>query len=110
MAHARHHHHGSHQTLTSQQARRLLGVVVGVVALVALVGMFVLRPQSERPELAEELGLNAEIVDATVTGVPTASSAPRWPMVVAADGWVPAAYEPRRWARPIGSQSLLTAQ
>ena len=29
--------------------------------------------------------------------------------VAAADAWVPRAYEPRRSARPIGSQSLLTA-
>jgi hypothetical protein len=30
--------------------------------------------------------------------------------VTAADAWVPAPYVPRRWALPIGSQSLLTAQ
>ena len=30
--------------------------------------------------------------------------------VAAADRWAPAPYEPRRSARPIGSQSLLTAQ
>ena len=30
--------------------------------------------------------------------------------VEAADAWVPAAYEPRRWALPIGSQSLLITQ
>ena len=31
-------------------------------------------------------------------------------VVAAADAWVPVPYEPRRWALPIGSQSLLTAQ
>ncbi len=30
--------------------------------------------------------------------------------VAAADAWQPLPYEPRRSARPIGSQSLLTAQ
>lgn len=67
MAHAHHHDHDSGRTLTSQQARRLLGAVVAVVAVAALLGMFLLRPQGERPDVAEELGLNAKIVDATVT-------------------------------------------
>lgn len=31
-------------------------------------------------------------------------------VVAAAERWVPLPYEPRRWARPIGSQSLLAAQ
>lgn len=31
-------------------------------------------------------------------------------VVAAADAWVPVSYVPRRWALPIGSQSLLTAQ
>ena len=31
-------------------------------------------------------------------------------VVTAADAWVPAPYEAPRWALPIGSQSLLTAQ
>lgn len=31
-------------------------------------------------------------------------------VVDAAEQWVPVPYEPRRWARPIGSHSLLTAQ
>jgi len=31
-------------------------------------------------------------------------------VVAAAERWVPLPYEPRRWARPIGSRSLLTAQ
>lgn len=47
----------------------MLGGVVGVIALVALVGVLLLRPQGDRPELAAELGLGADIVDATVTDV-----------------------------------------
>ncbi len=39
------------------------------MGVLALVGMFILRPEGDRPELAEELGLGAEIVDATVTDV-----------------------------------------
>lgn len=31
-------------------------------------------------------------------------------VVAAAERWVPLPYEPRRWALPIGSQSLLAAQ
>jgi uncharacterized membrane protein len=69
VAHAHHHDDGGERTLTSQQTRRLLGAIVALVALVALVGMVVLRPEGERPAVAEELGLGAEIVDATVTGV-----------------------------------------
>ena len=63
-----HHDHGGGTTLTSDQARRGLLALVAVVALVALIGMFLLRPDGDRPDLAPELGLNAEIVDATVTG------------------------------------------
>lgn len=176
MAHAHYHDHGRERRLTSHQARRLLGTVVGLVALAALVGMFLLRPQGDRPELAEELGLNAwpaptrttlslaeraTVCDMCVNCVSTvevvagqvglAAAVLRAPVhnllasaglvppidlvkrdvrtvafvrsldldpvemlgaevVTAADGWVPAVYEPRRWARPIGSQSLLTAQ
>ncbi|MGI8983010.1 MAG: YibE/F family protein [Acidimicrobiales bacterium] len=69
MTHGHSHDRGGDRTLTSQQARRMLGAVVGVVALAALIGMFLLRPEGDRPELAEELGLNAKIVDATVTDV-----------------------------------------
>ena len=68
MAHAHHSHaeHASDRTLTSRQARWVLAAVIGVVAVAAVVGMFLLRPDGERPNLAAELGLNARIVDATV--------------------------------------------
>jgi uncharacterized membrane protein len=69
MAHHHAHDHGAGATLTSQQTQRLLGGIVAVVALAALVGMFLLRPEGERPPLAEELGLSAELVDATITEV-----------------------------------------
>lgn len=69
MAHAHHHDHGRPRDLTSLQTRRLLGGIVLAVGVLALVGMFILRPEGDRPELAEELGLGAEIVDATVTDV-----------------------------------------
>ena len=38
-------------------------------ALVAVVGLVLLWPDAERPVLAEELGMGAELVDATVSGV-----------------------------------------
>jgi uncharacterized membrane protein len=41
--------------------------MVGLVAVAALVGVLVLRAQGDRPRLAEELGLGAKIVDATIT-------------------------------------------
>lgn len=68
VAHA-HHDHGDQATLTTAQTHRILGALVATVALVALVGAFLLRPAGDRPEIAAELGLSAEIVDATVTGV-----------------------------------------
>lgn len=67
MAHT--HEHGSDRTLTSQQTRRILAGAVGVVALIAVVGLILLRPGGDRPELAAELGLAAEIVDGTVDDV-----------------------------------------
>jgi len=68
-AHQHHREVGGDQALTSKQARFILAAVVGTVAVTALVGAFLLRPRADRPELAEELGLSAEIVDATVTEV-----------------------------------------
>ena len=66
MAHHSHDHtHGP--AVTSQQTRRILLAIVAVVAAVAVIGVFLLRPDGPRPDVAEELGLNAEIVDATVT-------------------------------------------
>ncbi|MDP1819484.1 MAG: YibE/F family protein [Acidimicrobiales bacterium] len=68
MAHSHHaHDHGDDRTLTTERTRQLLTAVVLLVALAAVVGMLVLRPDGDRPELSEELGLSAEIVDATVS-------------------------------------------
>ena len=63
------HSHARGPAVTSEQARRILGAVVGAIALLAIVGMFVMRPDGDRPDLAEELGMSAEIVDATVLAV-----------------------------------------
>lgn len=69
MAHIHTHSHqrGGDRALTSRRTRRLLAAAVGIVSFVALVGMLLLRPQGGRPDVTEELGLNAQIVDATVT-------------------------------------------
>jgi uncharacterized membrane protein len=68
MAHV--HEHGvATRSLTSQRTRRLLAAAVGVVALLAVAGLILLRPGGDRPELTAELGLAAEIVDATVGDV-----------------------------------------
>jgi uncharacterized membrane protein len=62
-----HHDHGGGRALTTEGTRRLLaGLVLGIV-LVAVVGLVVLWPDGDRPELAAELGLSAAIVDAEVT-------------------------------------------
>lgn len=67
MAHVHHHHTGS--DLTTAATRRILAVAVGVFAAIALVGLVLLWPDAERPVLAEELGMGAELVDATVSEV-----------------------------------------
>jgi uncharacterized membrane protein len=64
-----HHHDTDRRDLTSHQSRQLLQGIVIAVAIVALAGVVLLRPQGDQPDLAAELGLNAEIVDATVTEV-----------------------------------------
>jgi uncharacterized membrane protein len=64
-----HDHGADHPRLTSTQTRRLLAVAAGLVVAVALVGALILRPDGTRQNLAEELGLGAELVDATVTSV-----------------------------------------
>ncbi|MFZ6004281.1 MAG: YibE/F family protein [Actinomycetota bacterium] len=68
MAHV-HHHTDSGQPLTTPRVQRILVGVVAAFAAVAVAGLFLLWPDSERPILAEELGLGAELVDATVTRV-----------------------------------------
>jgi uncharacterized membrane protein len=68
MAHP-HGHGASEPSLTSEQTRRILVAVVGLVALVAIVAALLLWPEADRPVLAPELGLAAEIVDAEVDEV-----------------------------------------
>lgn len=70
MAHAHHHDHGgASNELSSQQTRRILGAIVVALAVLAIIGLVVLRPGGERPNLAAELGFGAELVDATVTDI-----------------------------------------
>jgi uncharacterized membrane protein len=69
MTHAHHHGAGEGRSVTSEQTRRALAVVVAGVAVLTVVGIGVLRPDGDRPELAAELGFAREIVDATVTQV-----------------------------------------
>src|SRR3546814_19912145 len=71
MAHVHHHHGGDHDDppLTTARAQRLLFAAVLTFALAAIVGLVLLWPDGNRPVLAEELGMGAELVDATVTHV-----------------------------------------
>ena len=69
MAHAHHDHGGGSTDLSSRQTRRLLGAVIVVLGVVALLGVVLLRPSGDRPDLASELGFGAELVNATVTDV-----------------------------------------
>jgi uncharacterized membrane protein len=60
-------HGDADEQLTSAATQRfLVGIVVALAAL-AMVGLVLLWPDDERPVLAEELGMGAELVDATVT-------------------------------------------
>jgi uncharacterized membrane protein len=68
MAHVHDHSHGDDPPLTSERTQRILVGIVVAFAAVAVVGLFLLWPDSSRPVLAEELGMGAELVDATVTG------------------------------------------
>lgn len=62
------HHHGAGDApVTDTTTQRILTGVVVAVAAAAVVGLVLLWPASERPVLAEELGMGAELVDATVT-------------------------------------------
>jgi uncharacterized membrane protein len=72
MAHVHHDHghaHGDEPPVTSDATQRLLVGLVALMGVAAVVGLFLLRPDAERPVLAEELGMGAELVDATVTDV-----------------------------------------
>ncbi len=63
------HHHGDASPITDQRTQRILTAVVGLLAVAALVGLVLLWPSSERELTADELGLGAELVDATVSSV-----------------------------------------
>jgi uncharacterized membrane protein len=63
------HHAHDTTTLTSRRTRAALGLVVGVLALAALVGVVVLWPSADRPEFGEALGITGELVDATAVTV-----------------------------------------
>ena len=57
---------GGGPTLTTRRARAWLGGIVALFALGAVVGAGVLWPESERSVLAEELGFQGELVNATI--------------------------------------------
>lgn len=69
MAHAHHDHGADDAPITSAKTQRLLALAVAAFSLAAMVGLVLLWPDAERPVLAEELGMGAELVDATVTTV-----------------------------------------
>lgn len=60
------HDHGGGSTLTTRSARAWLGGIVALFALGAVIGAGLLWPESERSVLAEELGFQGELVNATV--------------------------------------------
>ncbi len=63
------HGHGGSNTITSAQTRWVLGGIVGFLAVAAVAGAFVLRPDADRPVLADALGFSGELVQATATTV-----------------------------------------
>lgn len=67
MAHTHHEHSHDEEPITTATTQRLLVGVVVALAAIAVVGLVLLWPDGERPVLAEELGMGAELVDATVT-------------------------------------------
>lgn len=70
MSHAHHSHrpgHGLTASLTTRNTRVLLGGIVVAFTVAALAGAWLLRPDSERPVLAAELGFSGELVHATAT-------------------------------------------
>ena len=56
------HGHGGSNTITSAQTRWVLGGIVGFLAVAAVAGAFVLRPDADRPVLADALGFSGELV------------------------------------------------
>jgi uncharacterized membrane protein len=69
MAHVHHAAEDDAAPLASEATQRaLLGLIVAIAAI-AVVGLVLLWPDGDRPVLADELGLGAELVDATVTDV-----------------------------------------
>lgn len=58
---------GDDKPLTTERTQRVLVGIVLALALTAVIGLVLLWPDAERPVLAEELGMGAELVDATVT-------------------------------------------
>lgn len=69
MAHVHHHHGDADEPVTSQRTQQILVGIVAALGIAALVGLFLLWPEDERPVLADELGMGAELVDATVRTV-----------------------------------------
>lgn len=68
--HFAHHHSPAGEpwaALTTRRTRLLLGGAVLLLALAAVVGAVLLRPQGSRPVLGEELGFSGQLVHATVT-------------------------------------------
>lgn len=69
MAHVHHHHGDDDEPVTSRRTQQILVGIVAALGLAAVVGLFLLWPEDDRPILADELGMGAELVDATVRTV-----------------------------------------